>query len=140
MALQIARVAKPSNEAAWIAGAAGCTVTAMRDLVLLELGEGAREEAASDPEERCTLTVTADTEDVWLLECVRLLVQQMDGGTTNEAVEALVAEAATSLFERVPKDVFDLDGLAPRNDAQNAWNEQLAAWRLEAERTRLRAA
>jgi hypothetical protein len=58
----------------------------------------------------------------------------MDGGTTNEAVEALVAEASTSLFERLPKGVFDLEDLAPQCDAQKAWNRQLAAWRLEAER------
>jgi hypothetical protein len=134
MALQIARVAKPHSEAAWLARAAGSTVTAMRDLVRLELGEGASDEAASESEERCTLTVTASTEDVWLFECVRLLVQQMDGGTANEVVDALLGEASSSLFERVPKDVLDLDDLAPRNDAQNAWNRQLAAWRLEAER------
>jgi hypothetical protein len=58
----------------------------------------------------------------------------MDGGTTNDAVEALVAEATSSLFGRIPRDVFDLDELVPSNDAQNAWNRQLAAWRLEAER------
>jgi hypothetical protein len=134
MAVQIARVAKPYSEEAWLARATGSTVSAVRDLVRLEVGEGEKDEAASESEDRCTLTITADTEDAWLLECVRLLVQQMDGGSANEVVDALLGEASSSLFERVPKDVLDLDELAPRNDAQNAWNRQLAVWRLEAER------
>jgi hypothetical protein len=133
MALEIAKVAKPEGEAAWLARGGGCTVAAMRDLVRAELGAGA-DDAASDGEAQCTLTVTANVEDIWLFECVRLLVQQMDGGTTNDVVDALVGEATTSLFELLPREVFASEELAPSSDAQNAWNRQLAAWRAEGER------
>jgi hypothetical protein len=132
MALEVAKVATRGDEAEWLARADRCTVAGMRELV--EQLRPGNDDEASNTEERCTLTVTANVEDAWLFECVRLLVQQMDGGTANETVEALVGEAMTSLFELLPREVFDPDELAPSNDVQDAWNRQLATWRKEGER------
>jgi hypothetical protein len=85
-----------------------------------------------EPEETCTLTVTADVEDVCLLECVSLIVDHIGGSATpDDIVQALVGESGSSLVCLVPREA--LDELGVTDDKQRAYEAQRAAWRDEAE-------
>ena len=134
MGVEIAKVATPEDEAHWLLISGRCTVARFRALVK-ELrgsdGDGTTEE---EGQELCTLTVTANREETWLWECAKMLFRHIEGGTTSDLVECVVAEATSSLMGLVPKDAADPNDLAPSYDAQNAWNRQLAKYREEAER------
>lgn len=139
MALQVGRVATAEDEAIWLEKAAACTVAEMRRLVRAQLGADTDDDPDSDDhasgalEERCTLTITANIEDVWLYQFVCLLVQHMVGGSTCDVMDALLGETQTALFERY-NEAVDLKDLVPSNAAQEAWHRQLAQWREEGER------
>jgi hypothetical protein len=138
MAFEIAKVATAEDEAQWIQSAGQCTVSRFRDLVkaLREQPDSSDTDPAAEeePEAHCLLTVTANREDTWLYECAKMVFRHVEGGTTSDLVEAIVAEATTTMMELLPKDSADPNDLAPSYDAQNAWNRQLAKYREEAER------
>jgi hypothetical protein len=124
MAFEVARVATAADEAQWLQLSGQCTVSQFRDLVK-QLREqrapsGGDPATEDEPEAHCLLTVTANREDSWLYECARMLHRHIEGGTTNDLVEAIVAEATTSLMELLPRDAADPNDLAPSYEAQNA--------------------
>ena len=51
-----------------------------------------------------TLSITVDREDLWLFDCTRLLVEQIEGrSNVDQLVHALLAEGLTSLIEHLPR-------------------------------------
>jgi hypothetical protein len=145
MAQEIARVATPSDESAWLAEAEGCTVRELRRRIrerrnAAETGGKGGGHAtcigASHAEPALgTLTVTVNREDAWLFEGARMVVRNVAGASLEETIEALVGEGTTTLFatmdrERMPDTD---DGTDASNGPQRAWEAQLSAWREEAE-------
>jgi hypothetical protein len=139
MAAELARVAHDSDEEMWLERASTATVRAMREHVRQLLGAPSVGEHLDDDgpqpmtEDTCTLTVTADREDAWLLEAVRMVVRREGSTTSEELVEALLGEGETSLFPYVPKDAIVCGDDDAESDAQRAYVAQREACRREAE-------
>ena len=137
MAQVIATVANAEDEDVWLADAENRTVRQMRALVREREAASAESvvaaASASTEEERGTLTVTVDREEVWLFECARTLVRHVGGATLEETLEALVGEGTIALLPEVPRGRVPELGQEPSDAAQRFWEAQLAAWRDEAE-------
>jgi hypothetical protein len=132
-AVLVARVATPSDEARWTEIAERLTV---RQLVA-RLNEEPRQldtavDHADDGSEVCTLVCTVDREEAWLFEATRALLSQLGTGSTDEQLEALLAEAQINLLGALPPGTLELEA-EPGDLAQARWREQLARWRAEAE-------
>lgn len=81
------------------------------------------------------LTVTVDRPDAWLFECASVMADGISGARSSDQVlEALIAEGATALFARIPREKTPDLTDNPRSLAQQAWERQRAEWRAEAER------
>ena len=94
MGVEVAKVAVPEDEAHWLQISGRCTVARFRALVKeLRCSEG--DGTTEEDEELCTLTVTANREETWLWECAKMLFRHIEGGTTSDLVEFVVAEATT---------------------------------------------
>jgi hypothetical protein len=126
----VARVARPEDEAQWLALAKQHTVREMRGLVSASLPTAEPNEA---DEETCTLVCTVDREDAWLFEATRTLLDQLGTHTAADQLEALLAEGQGTLLAALPRGAIDAEKLMPYDAAQHSWNEQLAQWRTEAE-------
>ena len=121
----LAREATPENEAQLIAEARGMTVRAMRER-LAGLGDGGDGEP-SPPElhepgdEQRTLQVSVDSVTAWAFEATRSLLSTRFGVVGDDAmVEALLAEAMSTLLSRHPELTCRLDG-ATRAEA---WDQR----------------
>jgi hypothetical protein len=158
----VSRVARCSDEAAWLERAQRHTVRQLRELVrasgqqateevrmdspstgatLLNgfaAGEGLESEGVecedADGDESCVLTCTVNREDAWVFESTRRLLEQLGTAGTDAQVEALLAEGQEALLSQLPRGSIDF-GVCERLDAtERRWREQLKAWQEEAER------
>ena len=149
MAELLARAVTPDTEADLLADAKTSTVRAMRARIAHaeRINAASQQDAAGDPADtvdavdtgaededaRRTLQVTVDRITAWAYELTRRFVHAMRGDPSDDAViEALLAEAVDTLRTRHP----DIDLPDPAHDAcarAEAWRQQLAAWRAEAE-------
>jgi hypothetical protein len=90
-----------SDEATLLARARDCTVRQMREALRkpdsAQDAEGADDDAES--EARRTLQITVPTEEAWLFECTRILIEQLEGGraSTERVMEILLAEGELTL-------------------------------------------
>ncbi|TNF32980.1 MAG: DUF222 domain-containing protein [Deltaproteobacteria bacterium] len=142
----LARHATPDTEADLVAQARTSTYRAM--LEALARCAAAGDETASTPDgaappaadededdERRHLAITVDQLDAWALERTRGLVRAMTGSGCDDAlVEALLAEAVTTLLNRHPDLRLPRDLDDPAHAWAREWRAQLATWRTEAER------
>ncbi|TNF28333.1 MAG: HNH endonuclease [Deltaproteobacteria bacterium] len=131
MAELLARAATPETEAELLALARTLTVRGMR-AALAEAraaadaedeGEGAPEnDAPEDPEdERRTLQITVDRLTAWAYEATRRFLHAQTGASSDDAlVEALLAEAMSTLQTRHPELMLRLDGCG----RADAWRQQ----------------
>jgi 5-methylcytosine-specific restriction endonuclease McrA len=144
MAAVLATIATTDDEEQWLHDAATSTVKSMRQRVRRFLHPAAAADADADadadaepePEldEICTLTLTVDFEDACLLECVRMVVRHIGGGTSaNDVLEALIGEGSTSLVEHLPRYTPVVEYPLANDEKQRAYNAQRAKWRNEAE-------
>lgn len=129
----LARVAQPPDAQRWLEQARGRTVREMKGLVDASSEAGVSDEEASDGEETCTLTCTVDQEEAWLFEATRALLEQLGQNGADAQVEALLAEAQSTLLAALPPGTLVLDGLEGVGAAQRRWLQQLDRWRAEAE-------
>jgi len=124
----LARRAAPETERALLEDSTTLTVRALR----ARFGEQ-REPHEAD---RRMLTVTVDQTDAWLFECTRHLVSHLvPGSTQDDVVHALLAEATSTLAERLPAGMLVALAQTQPDDAEvrAAWRAQRAAWSEEAE-------
>jgi hypothetical protein len=150
MAELLARVATPEDEARWIERARCRTVRQMRGLVAeaLAAGEGVSaaagaasagtedgvESLQSDgADDICTLTCTVDREDAWLFEATRCLLDQLGQRSAVEQMDALLAEAQSTLLALLPKGELDLERAEKNVASHRCQLEKLQRWRAEAE-------
>jgi len=151
----MAKAASAEDEAEWLSAALGRTVRAMRELVkeraagaedregagqmsaMAERRDGTGQMSAVDAigdEGRVTLTLTVDREDAWLFEAARMTVKRAGGSTREDAVEALLGEATTSLLAGMEwTELVPFDEAMDGDRAQRAWELELARYREEAE-------
>jgi len=129
MAELLARRAAPETERGLLEDSSQLTVRALR----ARFGEKPLQN--EEERERRMLTVTVDQRDGWLFECTSHLVSHLiPGSTQDDVVHALLAEATSTLAERLPAGM--LVALAPSQSdetASAAWRAQRAAWCEEAE-------
>jgi hypothetical protein len=134
MAQIVTKVARTEDEELWLSLARQRTVRAMRQLVR-EVAAVPGQMSAVVEDEKVALAVTVDHEDGWFLECARMTVKRLGGGTLEETLEALLAEGMTTLLP-----MTDRPRVAPFEDetddraAQRSWEKELAHHREEAER------
>jgi 5-methylcytosine-specific restriction endonuclease McrA len=140
MAAVLATIATTDDEEQWLRDAASSTVKSMRQRVrsLLHPAAAAGPDDSADPspgpDEMCTLTLTVDFEDACLLECVRMVVRHIGGGTSaNDVLEALVGEGSTSLVEHLPQYTPVVEYPLADDEKQRSYDAQRAKWRDEAE-------
>jgi hypothetical protein len=134
-AVLVARVATPNDEAQWAAAAQHLTVRQLLARLSAETSQPSDTDSrhADDSEEVCTLTCTVDREEAWLFEATRALLEQLGTSSTNEQLEALLAEAQGTLLHALPRGTLTLEDACAANNCQARWREQLARWRTEAE-------
>jgi hypothetical protein len=81
----------------------------------------------------CTLTCTVATEDAWLFEATRHLLEHLGVCGADAQSEALLAEAQATLLAQLPADTFDSDRDCDVEAMQRRWAEALAQCRADAE-------
>ena len=136
----LARHATPENEAQLIAEARMVTVRAMRER-LAGLGEDggtgpAPPELHEPGDEQQTLQVSVDSVTAWAFEATRSLLRTRFGVVGDDAmVEALLAEAMSTLLARHPELTCRLDGVtrAETWDQRRALERRLAELLAEGE-------
>jgi len=143
----LARHVTPETERSWLERAGKVTVRELRKH--LRSQDGVHPEATSEVNDDAEseeldhlLTVTVNREDAWFFECASRVGAQVGAGrSTNELLEAMLAEALPTLAERAPQgsqDAIDqIAALEARFDeerrAQAEWCAQRERWREEAE-------
>src|SRR6185295_2984275 len=135
----LARVAQPESELHWLELARSRTLREMRREVSkfrnIAQADVAHAAALTDEHEaRGTLTCTLAREEAWLLEATRALLEQFGTRSSEEQLEALLAEGQAVLLAALPAEVMAVESLDSAQGAQRRWREQLARWREEAER------
>jgi len=107
----VAREATADTEAQLVAEARGATVRAMRERLAGRSEGGETEPAALEPgDEQRTLQVSVDSVTAWAFEATRSLLRTRFGVIGDDAmVEALLAEAMSTLLARHPELVCRLD-------------------------------
>ena len=81
----------------------------------------------------CTLTCTVNTEDAWLFEATRCLLEQLGVNGAVMQADALLAEAQGTLLASLPEGAIDVSCAEDSERAQQRWVQQLRRWRDEAE-------
>ena len=117
----VARVATPSDEAQWVAAAQHLTVRQLSARLSAETSQPSDTSSrhADDTDEVCTLTCTIDREEAWLFEATRALLEQLGTSSTNEQLEALLAEAQINLLDALPQGSLDLEAGVRRRYSPN---------------------
>lgn len=152
----VSSVARPEDEARWLVLAQGHTVRELRQRVQAarrvaqesahtvagaapSVGEGAAafgpSSAAFDEsmdDEPCALTCTVNTEDAWLFEATRTLLEHLGSRGHTAQLEALLAEGQELLLSALPRGALQLD-LAAEAAAAQRRGEQRASWQTAAE-------
>ncbi len=133
MAELLARHATPQTEAALLQIARGKTVAAMRIALSPQQAPGSPEsppQPDDDDDLARTLSLTLPVEEAWALEATRMMVEHMDGKSTNaQFLESLLAEATIALLELtdpVPaQETNQADITAQMEAEQAAWRAQM---------------
>jgi len=147
MAELLTRYATPENEAQLLAEARELTFRALRERLAQRAaqdGEGTAAKAGQAPtqddqdEEETplrTVSLTVDQDVAWALEATRTLVAALSGThSTEELVEALLAEGVVTLQNLRPHLRTPQELQGDERDMADAWRDELDAWRREAER------
>jgi hypothetical protein len=127
---------KPTLEGAGEASIDGNTEGGIAEGGIAEGGDaeaGLAESGDLDADEPCTLVCTVTRDDAWLFEATRALLAKLGARDDEEQFEALLAEAQSTLLDKLPPGMFDRDARHTGDAAQTRWREQLARWRAEAE-------